>query len=450
MQCTISSLDDFLEQVDKFKGSCFFRGQSNKDWNLEPSIYRNENFMINEDKMLEELAIKHPQEFASLRNTYPQLLKSQHYGLPTRLLDITTNPLIALYFAVSDRSTNDMDAHVLVINRIYQDNETLERYKKTISLIATNPNMTRIDDLISRIDSANQDKLDFQLPEVFIEETSYEDSNNRSFMQGAHSIIFGIKTINKNLIDKTEKIIFPIELIQCEFIIPHNLKTTIAELLDSSFGISEKTLLISVENTTSAIKEMYLSINQPYQYSIESINSFCMDICLNEKYTYPTIEQIVHEVDMQYHIMQYRIYITDDDLRYTNFICLATHSQKHFPTNDQITFKWYYSYDNRRIYQRNDENSNNTIISTTKNAMDVIIDIYENMLWDDTIKQEFLSAKQQLNKLTRGNISTQKLYDMSYNLSNEIFSFLKKEYSYSKEKIDYCIIEYRKELDKFL
>ncbi len=79
----------------------FYRGES-EDYGktrLTPSVFRGNN-----EKLGYFDALTHfPQEFSGLSNL-SKLAKMQHYTYPTRLLDLTTNPLVALWFACSDYS----------------------------------------------------------------------------------------------------------------------------------------------------------------------------------------------------------------------------------------------------------------------------------------------------------------------------------------------------------
>ena len=79
-----------------------FRGQGNKEWDLMPSVMRNREDYLNEELYIKECIRQYPEEFINMSKV-DMLIKMQHYGVPTRLLDLTKNPLIALYFAcVSD------------------------------------------------------------------------------------------------------------------------------------------------------------------------------------------------------------------------------------------------------------------------------------------------------------------------------------------------------------
>lgn len=87
--------------------TAFFRGHADKQWELKPGLLRNDGHIENEHLMFRAIVAKHASEFKICTSSLDYLVRMQHYGLPTRLLDLTSNPLVALYFACEEHQAND-------------------------------------------------------------------------------------------------------------------------------------------------------------------------------------------------------------------------------------------------------------------------------------------------------------------------------------------------------
>ena len=116
----IENINQFLDEIKSAISSCanppFYRGHSNEEkFKLVPFIYRDKRFIENEDKIYRETIAKVPYDFNG-KNTIESLVLMQHYGIPTRILDLTTNPLVALYFACDDDKNKDADGEVIVFD----------------------------------------------------------------------------------------------------------------------------------------------------------------------------------------------------------------------------------------------------------------------------------------------------------------------------------------------
>lgn len=115
-----TSVHEFLAILKTDGFPLLYRGQA-KNWPLLPSIARPRTCFAEEPIMLEASILEklkqygHPFFHGSIIQPSDWILHAQHYGLPTRLLDLTSNPLKALFFA-TEKTEDDADGIVWTID----------------------------------------------------------------------------------------------------------------------------------------------------------------------------------------------------------------------------------------------------------------------------------------------------------------------------------------------
>jgi hypothetical protein len=112
---TVKSLLDFIRCISSFEqrhiAQWVYRGHCNSQFALTPSLFRLDisdtyaSWEEAETYLMERFRRESiPHLVSKPESDLDWLALAQHHGLPTRLLDWATNPLIALYFAVAGNS----------------------------------------------------------------------------------------------------------------------------------------------------------------------------------------------------------------------------------------------------------------------------------------------------------------------------------------------------------
>ncbi len=116
--------DLYADYTDIDTVTHYFRGHKSQCFNLAPtlmredSVHRRRLLRAFESPILTDLMARHPERFSEATSAFDRLVLARQHGLPTRLLDVTKNPLVALYFACEDRDdTQDAEFHVFAVPR---------------------------------------------------------------------------------------------------------------------------------------------------------------------------------------------------------------------------------------------------------------------------------------------------------------------------------------------
>lgn len=267
---SFSDYIDVVQEIDSEDEYTFYRGHSNANYVLLPSVLRKTSWTIHEQDMYNEARIECPNDFEKCKSHLDYLVHMQHYGLPTRLLDITKNPLVALYFACVDLPNDNGEVVVFKIGR------KLIKYPTSdaVSILATLPLLKGRDrkelyDWAST--GASNNSVDTLFHNIRLEKPAFENNiqpkdvlaclfvqpekkNNRIIKQDGAFIICGLLQPNKtNTLNQYRFSNYSKKQI---FIIKKSAKSQILKILDK-LSINESHLFPEIADVTNYIKSKY-------------------------------------------------------------------------------------------------------------------------------------------------------------------------------------------------
>lgn len=134
----IESFKDFLDIVDSYgKAGLMYRGVSKSSHPLISSLGRYQkrstergfNLLKKEEDSLRIFESEYQQyNPKTVNNIWEILTLAQHHGLPTRLIDWSFSPLVALFFAVEKCYKEDAAIYVIDNNKDWIDERKVENF----------------------------------------------------------------------------------------------------------------------------------------------------------------------------------------------------------------------------------------------------------------------------------------------------------------------------------
>lgn len=242
----------------------FYRGTDRVYPTVAPSLFRSKGLRKAEKDLFDSVLATHPDSFREDTSTLDKLVRMQHHGLPTRLLDITSNPLVALYFASNPEVEEDGEIARFEFRSRDVKYPDSDRASVMANLVRLTANQKHNLDTSLEIKEFNRRPATTPLFHFICQEKPYfeprieplhvdgimvirgKHSNARIIAQAGAFMLFGEKLLFENS-PKGRDIRLR------KFIISRDAKADIREELDH-LNINQRTLFPGLESTAAYLK----------------------------------------------------------------------------------------------------------------------------------------------------------------------------------------------------
>lgn len=347
----INSFEEYINYIEKYKNKFLFRGQANRDWGIEPSLFRDDSLVKNEINIIKQ------NKYFDEKHILPSIFKMQHYGTPTRLLDLTISPYSALFFAIDDETQLHKDGVVYVIDK-----------SKNMCFLESDIEMfcnLMLDDTLGNRHVLNEEIKCLSKDYIIQYDYNFAYTNNRAMLQGGTALIAGFDVNDSEVRRKKALDLNP--LILEKIIIPYWLKPLLLKSLNN-LGFSKSILYENFETNsqnsnieftnvkfTVTKKAFFNKIVATYSVNTIDFNGDCLACEIIKLH-----DCLLKEYGDNARIWLY-FCIDVNDIQKGNWICRGTWSEKE---NFQIV--WTKDYYKNRLRYINEEVSKQEVIESFK------------------------------------------------------------------------------------
>ena len=122
------------DKINRFRSPYVYRGLSSDQYDLTTSLVRlGGRFAELEPHLLRNFKKYAHRDASPGSSIWNWLAVAQHHGLPTRLLDWTFSPYVALHFATADINRYDLNGVIWCVNNVKSNEFLPEKLKAVIS-----------------------------------------------------------------------------------------------------------------------------------------------------------------------------------------------------------------------------------------------------------------------------------------------------------------------------